>query len=96
MAYNSNVDKTLLDSVYYLANRGFHGDTIARATGLTKSQVYYRTGQLKIHLRAYRDGRSDVAKQFIAVTPCVEVGIRAKRGETYRVAPILAEVGRDG
>ena len=91
MTHDPHIDKTLLDSVYYLANRGFHGDTIARATGLTKSQVYYRTGRLKIHLRAYRDGNSMIAKQFIAVTPCVRVGCKAKKGETYRVAGLIAE-----
>ena len=88
---NQIVSKILLQSVRYLADRGFHAETIARATGLTKSQVYYRTGQLNIQLRSYRDGSSSTAKLYLSDTPCVKVSVKAKRGEMYKVAGLLSD-----
>lgn len=95
MIRDPRISKTLLDSVGYLAERGFHGETIARATGLSKGQVYYRTGQLGIPLRSYRDGVSKIAKTFIAVTPCVTDGIRAKKGESYQVVGLQPIVKKE-
>jgi hypothetical protein len=82
-------DRVLLESVSYMAERGFHAETIARSTGLTKSQVSYRVAALGLRLRSYRDGTSTAAKELIAVTPCVEVGVHAVKGETYKVREYL-------
>lgn len=81
----TKVEMALLNSVVYLAERGFHASTIARITGLTKEQVYYRTSRLGVSLRSYRDGRTKAAQQFIQMTPTVRMHIVARKGERYAV-----------
>lgn len=50
---------------FHLVNHGLHGDTIARATGLSRAQVYYRAKRLGSRLRDYRDGRGPVASVIL-------------------------------
>jgi hypothetical protein len=70
----------------YLAERGFHGHTIAKHTGLSVSQVYYGCKQLGIRLRDYRDGVGEIAERIIAVTPCVRMHVIAKKGNRLVLA----------
>ena len=52
-----NDDNTINLSCSFLADRGLHAHTIAKATGLSVGQVYYRCKQLGIRLRDYRNGK---------------------------------------
>jgi hypothetical protein len=45
----------------HLINNGFHARTISAATGLSKSQVYYRARRLGLRLRDYRNGKGPIA-----------------------------------
>jgi hypothetical protein len=45
----------------HLINHGFHGAAIARVTGLSVPQVYYRAKRMGLRLRGYRDGTGPVA-----------------------------------
>jgi hypothetical protein len=51
---------TNLDCIH-LVNHGLHADAIARATGLSRGQVYYRAKRVGVRLRDYRDGRGPIA-----------------------------------
>lgn len=49
-------------SCLQLAQHGFHAATIAKATGLTINQVYYRYREVGIQLRDYRNGKTAVSR----------------------------------
>jgi len=57
------IDWSMVDNLdcVNLVNHGLHGDTIARATGLSRGQVYYRAKCVGVRLRNYRDGKGPVA-----------------------------------
>lgn len=71
---------SLYRTVEYMALRGFHASTIARVCGITVSQVYTACGQMRIKLRAYRDGVRPVAREVLAVAPVVANAKRKARG----------------
>lgn len=48
-----------------LVNYGLHGDTIAKAVGMSRGQVYYRAKQVGVKLRDYRDGRGPIARTLL-------------------------------
>jgi len=49
----------------HLASYGFHGETIAKATGLTRLQVYTRIHRAGFKLRDYRNGIGPNAKILV-------------------------------
>lgn len=49
----------------HLAQFGFHGQTIANHTGLSRAQVYSRLHTVGIQLRDYRDGETQPARIII-------------------------------
>ncbi len=69
---------SLYRTVEYMALRGFHASTVARVCGITVSQVYTACRQMRIKLRAYRDGDGPVATQVLRVAPVV-VSKKGKR-----------------
>ena len=48
-----------------MAMRGFHGHTIAIATGLSVVQVYYRVRLQGFKMRDYRDGKGPIGKSMV-------------------------------
>ena len=60
---------SLYRTVEYLAQHGFHAQTIADVAGISKSQVYTATHHMQIKLRAYRDGHGAVAPNVIKGAP---------------------------
>jgi hypothetical protein len=56
--WNDLVNMDCLNLIDY----GLHADTIAKATGLSKSQVYYRAKLAGQRLRDYRNGRGPVGR----------------------------------
>lgn len=62
---DENRRSQLYKTVEYLALRGFHAQTIAEATGLSKHQISNATNRLQIRLRDYRDGKGRIARQII-------------------------------
>jgi hypothetical protein len=65
--------KSVLNTVIYMGEHGFHAKTIAKVAGLTPSQVYAICSKFGVRLRAYRDGRSEPAERVILRSPIVKV-----------------------
>jgi hypothetical protein len=65
--------KSLLNTVIYLGERGFHAKTIATVAGITPGQVYAICGKFQVKLRSYRDGKTEPAEQIIRHSPILEV-----------------------
>jgi len=68
---------------YYLAQRGFHAKTISNITGLSKPQVYSRCKKLDIHLRDYRDGHGEFAKEILNEYKPKECKFKYANGECH-------------
>jgi len=49
----------------HLVSHGLHGHVIAKMTGLSVGQVYYRAKQMGYRLRDYRDGRGPIASVLV-------------------------------
>lgn len=49
----------------HLIGHGLHGHVIAKMTGLSVGQVYYRAKQMGFRLRDYRDGRGPIASTLV-------------------------------
>lgn len=86
MKRNPDIDRALNASVKFLAGHGLSAKAISKSTGLSISQVYYRTGAFDLHIGDFRRGENDQAKRLMAQTQCAKHNIKAVHGETYRVA----------
>ena len=75
-----------LDCVH-LVNHGLHGSTIARATGLSVGQIYYRAKRMGIRLRDYRDGRGPVAATMLRTFTVKKMSIHEKAELEENVGP---------
>jgi hypothetical protein len=64
---------SLLNTVIYLGERGFHAKTIAKVAGITPSQVYAICNKFQVKLRAYRDGQTEPAERIIRKSPTITV-----------------------
>lgn len=64
---------SLLNTVIFLGERGFHAKTIAKVAGITPSQVYAICNKFQVRLRAYRDGKTEPAEQIIRKSPTITV-----------------------
>lgn len=85
MKRNPDIDRALNASVKFLAERGLSAKAISRSTGLSISQVYYRTGAFELRIGDFRRGENDQAKKLMQQTQCARHNIKAVHGETYRV-----------
>ena len=69
----SRIPIDLRDAIYrsvkYMAEYGFHAQTIADKVGISKGQIYSACGKLGLRLRDYRDGKNDTAKGIIRRAP---------------------------
>jgi len=72
-----------------LVNYGLHGDIIAKATGLSRCQVYYRARQVGIKLRDYRDGRGPVASTLLRKFTVRKMGDIEKRALENEIMPVV-------
>ena len=63
---NRRVSFRLAENKYAmnLARYGLHAKTIARCTGLTTGQVYYRLHKIGEHLRTYRNGKNEISERI--------------------------------
>lgn len=82
---NVSKDRVFLDSVEFLASRGFHGKVIAEATGLSIGQVYARAKFSGVKLRDYRDGKTTIAREAIRMSPTVKMKVTAEKGQRYKI-----------
>ncbi len=64
---------SLLKTIVYLGENGFHAKTIAKAAGVPVGQVYAVCAKFQVRLRDYRDGRNDRAEEVIFRAPYVAV-----------------------
>lgn len=64
---------SLLKTIIYLGEAGFHARTIARVAGVTAGQVYAVCAKFQIKLRAYRDGRNETAERVIVRAPFLAI-----------------------
>jgi hypothetical protein len=62
-----------------MGRHGFHGATIANHCGCTVGHVYRTCRAAGVRLRDYRDGKTKVAKQTIAL---VKQNVRAVKRRT--------------
>ena len=88
---DEQIDAALLSSVLFLAERGMSARAISEATGLSISQVMYRTKHLEVRLSDYRRGQGQYAQKVLMQTPCARSGLRAQPGEKYHVAGVAAK-----
>ena len=66
-----------VNSVIWLAKRGFHGKTIAAIAGCSVSRVYTITKAHGFSVRDYRNGDNTEAQHVIRVSPYVKIRKRA-------------------
>lgn len=64
---------SLLRTIVFLGEYGFHAKTIAKAAGIPVGQVYSVCAKFQIKLRDYRDGKGDVAERVIFRSPYLAV-----------------------
>jgi len=65
--------KSVLNTILYLGEHGFHAKTIAKVAGITPSQVYAVCAKFGVKLRAYRDGEGETAERVILRSPVLKV-----------------------
>jgi len=65
--------QSLLSTVIYLGERGFHAKTIAKVAGIEPGQVYAICNKFQVKLRAYRDGKTEPAEQIIRKSPVLKI-----------------------
>ena len=64
---------SLLRTIVFLGENGFHARTIARAAGVTVGQVYAVCAKFQIKLRSYRDGKNETAERVIVRAPYLAI-----------------------
>lgn len=71
-----------------LVNYGLHAHTISKATGLSRSQIYYRARQVGVRLRDYRDGRGPVANILVKRFTVKDISTEDK-GQLSLLVPMI-------
>jgi len=73
----------------HLASYGFHCTTIAKSTGLSESQVYYRLRSLGIKLKDYRNGLGTPAVTIIRKFSVDTITNTDKKRLTTKIVPVI-------
>jgi hypothetical protein len=79
----TDIDSVDFQALLY-AEMGLSNRFIHKETGLTSSQIYYRTRQAKVFRRDYRDGTNDMAKRAISkISTLVTKKEQKDKGEVF-------------